>query len=119
LLRAHAWILPIIAGPGFLARFHIYESHTSDLRRRYLSGPHWYLQMLAVDPQYQGRGYAACLLHTMFARLDRDRLPCCLDTENGKNVAFYARFGFKLMEATVIPKSEVRCWFMKRDPNDA
>jgi len=55
---------------------------------------HWYLGLLGVAPDRQGRGVGAALLGAFLARVDADRLPAYLETDRERNVRFYARFGF-------------------------
>ncbi len=55
--------------------------------------PHWYLQLLGVDPDAQHRGVGAALMSTQLAVVDAERLPAYLETTK-ENLAFYARWGF-------------------------
>ena len=80
-----------------------------------MSFPHWYLQLLGVDPVYQGKGYASILLRAMFARIDEERLPCYVETQNEKNVPIYQHYGFKVVEEGIFPGSEVNTWAMLRE----
>ena len=36
---------------------------------------HWYLGLLGVAPEYQGRGLGGALLGDFLARVDRDQAP--------------------------------------------
>lgn len=55
--------------------------------------PHWYLQILAVDPQVQRTGAGSALVRERLAVADAQRLPAYLETTE-PNLPFYARFGF-------------------------
>jgi ribosomal protein S18 acetylase RimI-like enzyme len=79
------------------------------------SFPHWYLMLLGVDPEFQGRGHAGRLLRTMFRRTDAEGLPCYLETETEKNVSFYEHLGFKVLDTYTIPDSKLKMWLMLRD----
>ncbi len=79
-----------------------------------ISGIHWYLQLLGVDPAYQGKGFASRLLNGMLARIDEDCLPCYLETELEENVPIYQHFGFKTIEEYPIPDTPVKMWLMLR-----
>lgn len=87
------------------------------LHNRYISAPHYYLEFIAVDPDFQGKGYASRLLRGMLASLDNKRLPCYLETNNEENIPLYEHFGFKLLEYTTIPETKVRNYAMLRDNN--
>ncbi len=72
------------------------------LHRKHAPFPHWYLENIAVLPEHQGKGHASFLLKTMLERIDEEKLPCYLETQNKKNVSIYQKFGFKVVEETTI-----------------
>ncbi|MES2169617.1 MAG: GNAT family N-acetyltransferase [Actinomycetota bacterium] len=55
--------------------------------------PHWYLQLLGVDPAAQHGGIGAALMSAQLDTVDAERLPAYLET-TAENLEFYARFGF-------------------------
>ena len=114
LLRACLFTLPLTAGPSFFVRFLSYHRHLDRLRREHTPFRHWYLQLLGVDPSHQRKGFATALLTPVFARLDREHMPCCLDTMNSDNVAFYERFGFRVAAKSLVPKTQIGLWLMAR-----
>jgi ribosomal protein S18 acetylase RimI-like enzyme len=114
LLRACLFTLPLTAGPDFFVRFLSYHQHLDRLRREHTPFRHWYLQLLGVDPSHQRKGYATALVNPMLARLDMEHVPCCLDTMNGDNVAFYERFGFRVAAESLVPKTQIGLWLMAR-----
>jgi ribosomal protein S18 acetylase RimI-like enzyme len=77
--------------------------------------PHWHLSPIAVHPDHQGQGHAGILIRSMLVRLDRERAACLLETQTGRNVSMYERFGFKVIDEGIIPGSNVRHWVMWRD----
>ena len=85
------------------------------IRKRYVPFRYWFLQSIGVDPVFQGKGYAGTLLKAMFARTDKEHLPCYLTTENEKNVPFYQHYAFKVVEKVIIPGTEVITWAMLRE----
>ena len=78
--------------------------------------PHWYLRLLGVDPESQGKGYASRLLRDMLPRVAEEGLPCYLETDTERNVPIYEHFGFKVIEEFVIPETTVKFWAMLREP---
>jgi ribosomal protein S18 acetylase RimI-like enzyme len=76
---------------------------------------HWFLQAIGVDPQLQGRGYASKLLRPMLARIGEEGLPCYLDTLEGQNVRLYEHFGFRVIEESNVPDTNLTNWAMLRD----
>jgi GNAT superfamily N-acetyltransferase len=79
--------------------------------------PHWYLAVLGVDPAHQGRGLGGRLLEPGLTRADADGLPAYLETDKERNLAFYARHRFGLVD-TLWPDRDAGPpeWTMWRDP---
>ncbi|MBN1176691.1 MAG: GNAT family N-acetyltransferase [Dehalococcoidales bacterium] len=92
-----------------------YGEYSNAVRKRRAPVPYMYLQLLGVDPAYQGRGYSSRLLRGMFARIDGEGLPCFLETQVEKNVGIYEHFGFRVVEEGLVPGSEVKSWAMLRE----
>jgi GNAT superfamily N-acetyltransferase len=63
--------------------------------RRYPRTPHWYLYLVAVDPEQQGRGVGSALLAAGLARADAEAMPAYLEATSERNSALYARVGFE------------------------
>ncbi len=77
---------------------------------------HWYLAVLAVDPQHQGKGYASKLLNGMLSYIDEEGLHCYLETEGKKNVSMYQHFGFEVVDEFVVPGTKDTVVAMLRKP---
>ena len=77
--------------------------------------PHWYLALLAVEPQYQKQGYAGKLLRGMLDEIDKEGSPAYLETDSEKNYLMYQHFGFEIIDEFVLPKAGIRLWAMLRD----
>jgi ribosomal protein S18 acetylase RimI-like enzyme len=107
---------------GILARFGrqgggrmwSYGRFVDSLHRRLVPYPHWYLQIIGVDPSYQGQGFSSRLLRPVLERIDRERMPCFLETNNEKNVAIYRRFGFEVVSEDKLPGTQVTAFAMLR-----
>ena len=102
-------------GMKSLRRQLTYSDYASLIRRRHTPFRHWFLQSIGIDPAFQGKGYAGTLLKAMFARLDREHLPCYLDTEKEENVSIYQHYGFKVVEEVILPGTEISHWAMLRE----
>lgn len=91
-------------------------SASSTVREQAMGGqPHWYLSLLAADPASQRTGAGTALLADMFARLDAAGLPCCTETSNEMNVAYYGSHGFAVVGEGTFPLDGPRFWTMRRD----
>lgn len=60
---------------------------------------HWYLPWFGVDASAQGHGLGHALMEHCLQRVDGDRLPAYLESPNPWNIAFYERFGFRVIGA--------------------
>lgn len=58
---------------------------------------HWYLPMIGVEPNAQGRGLGAALMRHATARADADGVSAYLESSNPKNISLYERHGFEVM----------------------
>ena len=84
--------------------------------KRLVKFDHWYLQELMVKPEEQGKGYGSLLLKTMFKKIDSEGLPIYVDTNNEKNIPFYQKHGFEILEHVIHPKTNIPVWGMLRKP---
>ena len=86
-----------------------------DERHKHLTPfKHWFLQTIGVAPQFQGQGYASQLIRAMLVRVDKEGLPCYLETMDEINVRLYEHFGFSIIEKSAIPKTNLINWAMLR-----
>ena len=98
-----------------LDRMAYWGSQVYPVRKRHVPSGHWFLEFIGVTPELQGKGYAGILLTPMLARIERQHLHCYLDTEVEKNVAMYQRYGFRVVDDTIIVGTGVRSWGMLRE----
>ena len=89
-------------------------AYIDTVHKRLVSFKHWYLQIIGVDPQFQGKGYGSKLLRPMFARLDEEGLSCYLETMEESNILLYEHFGFRVLEKSIIPPM-LNDWVLLRD----
>jgi len=77
--------------------------------------PHWYLAVLGVDPEVQGGGLGSALLAPVLRACDEDGVAAYLESSKERNIAFYARHGFRVTDELRMPKGPP-VWLMWRDP---
>jgi GNAT superfamily N-acetyltransferase len=99
---------------GRLLRF---SKHANAVHKCHAPFRHRILQSIGVDPLLQGKGYASVLLKAKLERLDREGVPCYLDTQTEKNVIIYEHYGFKVVEEFRIPGTHFSNWAMLRKPH--
>ncbi|HXC52518.1 MAG TPA: GNAT family N-acetyltransferase [Candidatus Limnocylindrales bacterium] len=56
---------------------------------------HWYLPLIGVEPNAQGKGIGAELMRYAVARCDQEKALAYLESSNPRNIALYRRFGFE------------------------
>jgi ribosomal protein S18 acetylase RimI-like enzyme len=77
--------------------------------------PHWYLEVLSIDPDHQRKGHGTTLITPALERADADGVPAYLETNRESNLPYYRRFGFELTEKVSLPDSPP-LWMMLREP---
>lgn len=85
------------------------------IEKRHPKEPHYYLSILGVEPSRQGDGVGTALLGPMLRRCDQEAVGAYLETGTERNVRFYARHGFRVLEEVPLPRGP-SMWLMWRDP---
>jgi GNAT superfamily N-acetyltransferase len=118
-LREDAQLVPSFMHPRLIARLPLVTAGWLALERKHPAKPlHYYLAVLGTDPGHQGEGLGSALLAPVLTRCDEDGVGAYLESSKERNVDFYARHGFRVVE-------EVRLligppmWKMWRDPRPA
>jgi ribosomal protein S18 acetylase RimI-like enzyme len=91
-----------------------FNEHIENIHRQHVPFKHWFLQAIGVTPRLHGKGYATKLLNPMLNRIDKEDLPCYLETILEKNVSLYEHFGFKTIDKSNIPETPLMNWAMLR-----
>jgi len=105
-----------LIGEEAVQRFLTMEKHIEQYHKQDVAARHWFLPLLAVDTPLQGKGIGGALLRPMLERADVEGLPAYLWTVQPRNPPFYRRHGFVVATEGVEPKSGLRFWTMRRDP---
>lgn len=92
------------------------DEYVNRRHRKLISAKHWYLLLLGVDPQYQGKGYASKLLNGMLKVIDGEGLPSYLETQGSQNVSMYQHFGFNAIDEYTVPDTHITLIAMMRQP---
>jgi len=81
--------------------------------------PHWYLASLGTAVELQGKGVGSALMRPVLTHCDAEGLPCYLESSKERNVPFYRRHGFEVVEALPLPGDGPTLWTMWREPRPA
>lgn len=90
-----------------------------DVVKAHTRQPHWYLQLLMVDPAHQRQGLGAQLQAPELAICDRDGIVAWLETQKVENLAYYERFGFKVAAEHRAEDFDISMWSLIREPQPA
>jgi GNAT superfamily N-acetyltransferase len=101
--------------PGVLPRLPRVLRGLGQVEARHPSGRHLYLAVLGVDPAAQGTGVGSRLIRPGLELCDREGLPAYLETGRERNLAFYGRHGFRVLDELKLP-SGPPVWFLWREP---
>jgi ribosomal protein S18 acetylase RimI-like enzyme len=86
------------------------------IEKKHPQPPHYYLAVLGVEPEGQGRGFGGALMQPVLTRCDRERIPAYLESSKRRNVVLYERHGFRVVEELKLPKDGPPIWRMWREP---
>jgi GNAT superfamily N-acetyltransferase len=78
--------------------------------------PHYYLDSLGVEPEWQGRGVGSALMQPVLARCDAERVPAYLNAGSARSRDLYSRHGFRVTEEFRLPEGGPPLWRMWREP---
>jgi len=68
-----------------------------DKEHKKLSKRHYYLMVIAVEPEFQGKGIGTHLLQDGLMRADNENLECYLETCTEEDVRFYRKHNFEII----------------------
>ena len=77
---------------------------------------HYYLPVIGISPQWQGRGFGSALLRPILNRCDREHLPAYLEASSPRNRTLYERHGFCVTNEVQVASDSPPMWPMWRDP---
>ncbi len=75
--------------------------------------PHWRLGMLGVRPEAQGKGIGSKHVLGKLRMLDEAGTPVYLTSSNPRNVPFYERLGFSVVDRIQLPEGPVITCMLK------
>lgn len=87
----------------------------SFLEARHPHEPHYYLQLLGVEPEWQCKGIGSALLRPVLERCDREGAAAYLEASSERNRALYERHGFEVVDEVRLPAGGPPMWPMWRE----
>lgn len=91
--------------------FESHEQQNRALRQRF-GKRLWYIEVIAVNPEQQGRGLGSKIMRTVLQRTKND--PVFLECTDESNVGFYEKFGFRTVNEAVLRDGDdvTKSWVM-------
>jgi len=115
-IRTGALVLPLKVKWKYLTLQNKIYKFTDNLHKKLVPYPHWYLSLIGVGPNHQGKGVGQHLLSTTINRIDLECKPIYLETNKEKNVEIFKRFGFRILKKVIVPGTEIFHWSLLRNP---
>jgi ribosomal protein S18 acetylase RimI-like enzyme len=113
--RQDATLARVMLHPRLMLRAPVIVSGLVGIERRHPhTPPHWYLAVLGTDPAAQGQGLGSAVLAPVLEACDSDGVGAYLESSKERNIAFYARHGFRVTEELQLPRGP-KMWAMWRD----
>jgi ribosomal protein S18 acetylase RimI-like enzyme len=114
--RETVQLMPSFMHPRLLGRVPLVALGWEKLERGHpRRPPHFYLAVLGTDPDAQGRGLGSAVLGAVLAQCDSDGVGAYLESSKERNIDFYARHGFHVLEQIRLLRGPPM-WKMWRDP---
>ena len=99
-----------IIGPAAIERMEAFESECDASEPQI---PHYFLGIIGVRPEAQGKGFAGAIIKRLkeMSIAHATSQGICLTTESEANIALYKHLGFRLIDETRIGDLHSRCLF--------
>ena len=78
--------------------------------------PHWYLEFLGTIPERQEHGLGGRVLAAGLDRADEEGLPVWTWSSNARNLAFYHRHGFVVLDELPFARGGPAIYPIRREP---
>lgn len=109
------------AGPGMLRILGMRNLVRSarllnSIEKHHPNEPHWYLEALGTVPAQQGKGLGGHALASVLRRCDTEGVPVWTWSSNERNLAFYYRHGFEVLDTLDFVPGGPPIFPIRRDP---
>ena len=115
-IRSSLILVPLRFGPSPMLRMIWYSRFISKLHTRHPMPEAWYLFSLGVKRAHQGTGIGSLLVQPILESADKARTKCYLETSSERNLVFYDRHGFKVVDHVTMAGRGLPVWLMERNP---
>lgn len=116
-IKTGVLVLPLKVKWKYLALQNKFHKFADSLRKKLVPCPHWYLSLIGVGPDYQGKSFGKQLLSAPINIIDLECKPIYLETNKEKKVEIFKSFGFSILQKVIVPGSKIFHWSLFRNPN--
>ncbi len=102
---------------GSAIRFLKIGMNKRKVRKGILKGPYCLLDVIGVEPELQGKGLAKFMIEAKLKDLDRQNIPCYLETSDRENLKYYEKFGFHNYHQYRLMTFDIFCMFREYGKN--
>ena len=88
----------------------------SEKAEQYIENNFWYLSIVGILPKFQGKGLGPALVNPILRMTDDLGVPTYLETFTSRNMSFYERLGYKVVQSFKEPTTKADYWLMIRMP---
>lgn len=106
----------LLMGPGPMLRFVRSSSYVQKLQEQAISVPRWVLVFLGVEPSQQGKGIGGKLIQPILTRADSADVPCYVESADERNLSFYKKHGFVIINQGQVPNGGPQVWVLVKEP---
>ena len=84
-----------------------YRIWSTKIRNSINANRYWYLDVVVVSPEYQGKGFASQIIKPFLENTKYVGESVYLETQNINNVPIYEKYGFKLLKSQKFDKTGI------------
>jgi ribosomal protein S18 acetylase RimI-like enzyme len=115
MIRSGMLGVPFRTGFGPFVKFMGAYDTMDKIHKKRVPEPHWYLMIVGVDPELQNGGVGSALVKEGLTQADQSGHPCYLETSEKRNLAFYERLGFVVLEQASLGSGGPPAWAIRRE----
>lgn len=103
-------------GDSCLAAYEEINAFMSNAAQPLTADEDWYLSILGILPECQGKGLGGDLIRPILEMADSAGVSTFLETFTPRNMSFYERLGYTTAGSFLEPVTESKYWLMRRTP---
>ncbi|PIE33562.1 hypothetical protein CSA56_10600 [candidate division KSB3 bacterium] len=101
-------------GPESLETYQSIVDFMSEQSKPLIDEDAWYLSIIGILPEFQGRGLGVELVDNILRKTDRLQVSTYLETFTPRNMSFYERLGYQVAGEIHEPTTDATYWIMVR-----